>query len=144
MKWLSDVAAFLAQLSPDARAQAIAYVNDGPNSDALAQTLHLCDTYFGTTYDPEMSQRAQTLYEFARVRIETPYYETTRLKREFAVIRRYFATRHVYKNTWSALWALKYTLISKDDLLVLKLPFWLYPIYPLIRIPSLIIRRLRA
>lgn len=143
LKWLSDLAAFLNQLPEVERNQMIANVSNSSAGDALAQSLKLCDTLFGTQYDPKMSDKAQALYAYALPRLEAPYDGTRRYGLDIGIAKDEIATRHLYPTRWGAIAAFKRLLIRQDEVLDVPLPAALNGLYLVIRLPALLVRRLR-
>lgn len=144
LKWLADLAAFLEHLPCEERDEVIAQVSKGPTGVALAQALKLSDTLFGTHYNPKMPPGAQALYQHALMRIDQPYIAPRRFGGDLRFIKDVFVTRHLYDTPWMAIRALKSHLFCLDDTLAIPLPRHLNGIYPIIRLPSLVIRRLRG
>lgn len=144
LKWLADLAAFLEQLSEQERRQAIDAIRSGPARDVLDQTLKLCDRFLGTTYAPAMSRRSQALYEYARNRIDQPFIAPKQYLGDIGLLKDIYATRHIYSSKWKALRALRVFLVNKEDAMALPLPRYLNGLYPVVRLPSLLIRRLRG
>jgi hypothetical protein len=144
LKWLADLAAFLDQLPSDERDQVIWKVHQGPASNALAQALQLCDTLFDTAYSPMMSRRSDALYHYALNRIDRPHNSPGRLWGDIGFINDVLAKRHLHHSFWSTIWALKSHLICQGDVLAVPLPRYLNGIYPIIRLPSFLLRRLRG
>lgn len=143
LKWLADLAAFLSHLDPVERDQVLAEVANGPNKDALAQALALCDTFFGTQYAPELSRRAQALYDYALARIDASDDVPRTILGDMRLFRNLHATRHLYSSPLAALWAQRSYLVGLDDVLDWPMPAWLNWIYPLIRLPSFALRRVK-
>ena len=143
LKWLSDFAAFLSHLDPVERDRVLAEVANGPTKDALAQALALCDTFFGTAYSPDMSPRAQALYEFSLARIDDSDDVPRTLFGDLRLFKNLHATRHLYRSPLAALWAQRSYLVGVDDVLDWPLPATLNWIYPLIRLPSFVLRRVK-
>lgn len=144
LKWLADLSAFLQQLPAGERAQVIADVSNSPASDALAQALKLCDTLFGTRHAPVLSPRAQALYTYALARIDQPYISAKFFRGDVGFVHDVIAMRHLYRTPWAAIWALKCHFLCKEDALALPLPRALNGIYPIIRLPSLLLRRFQG
>lgn len=144
LKWLADLAAFLEQLPYDYRDAAIRKVASGSVKDALTQALKLCDTLFDTQYAPDMSSRAEALFLFALNRIDQPSAPPRSVREGLVFVRDMIATRHLYSSRWAVVSGLKMHLTSMADVLAFPLPRYLNGLYPIIRLPSLLIRRLRG
>lgn len=145
LKWLADLAAFLEQLPASERDQIIAKVHKSPAKDALAQALHLCDRLFETSYTPDMSLRARKLSEYSLTRIDEDETLAKRTLGNLGFFTEIIPTRHLYPSVWAAIWALKKPLlIYQDDVFALPLPRYLNGLYPIIRLPSFVIRRFRG
>lgn len=144
LKWLADLSAFLNQLPSQERTQVIALVSAGKESDACAQALKLCDTLFGTTYAPPMSRRAEALYQHALARIDQPYVPPKSLWGDVGFLRDCMARRHLFPTPLAAIGGLRGHSISQTDVLTLPLPTYLNGLYPILRLPSLLLRRLRS
>lgn len=143
LKWLADLAAFLMQLDPVERDRVLAEIAGGRNKDALAQALALCDTVFGTEYAPDMSPRARALYEYALERIDEPDDVPRTILGDLRLFKNLHATRHLYSSPLAALWAQRSYLVGQDDVLDWPMPAPLNGLYPLIRLPSFVLRRLK-
>lgn len=143
LKWLADLVAFLEQLPVEERDKIIAKVLHGPASDAFAQALSLSDTLFETRYSPPMTPRAKALYRYAMSRIDQPYIPPKRFWGDIGFLNDVLATRHLYPSIWATIWGMKSNLVCEDDVLAWPLPRHLNGIYPIIRLPSFLIRRLR-
>lgn len=143
LKWLADLAAFLNQLPVAERDQIIADTSKTSASVALAQSLKLCDTLFGTQYAPTMSDQAKAIYAYGLSCIEAPYDGTRRFGLDVGIIKDVIATRHLHPTRWGAIAAFKRLLIRQDDVLDLPLPAALNGLYLAIRLPALLLRRLR-
>lgn len=144
LKWLADVAAFLEQLPPVERDRIIAELSQGPERDAVAQALCLCDTLFGTQYAPPMSRRAKALYDHALICIDTPQIPPRSVRGDLSFLRDVLVMRHVYPTSWAALWSLNTYMFCLNDVLEWPLPRHLNGLYPAIRLPSLLLRRIRG
>ena len=144
LKWLADFAAILALLSPEERDDFLSKVQDGPSQVALTQALQLCDTLLGTSYVPSLSPRAITIYEFALKRIDGPYLQPKSVLGDIQFFSDLAARRSLFGTTWRALWSFKGHLYAQNDAMTLPLPPYLNAVYPIIRIPSFVMRRLRS
>lgn len=144
LKWLADLAAFLEHLPSIQREAVISEVSLGPTRDALVQALELCDTLFDTQYTPHMAPRAEALFRFALNRIDQPYAPPKSVVGDLGFVRDMIATRHLYSSRWAVVSGLKSHLTSMADVLAFPLPRYLNGLYPIIRLPSLLIRRLRG
>lgn len=144
LKWLADFAAFVAQLPDEVRDQVISDVSAGPDGDAVAQALQLCDTFFGSTYAPPMSSKAQALYDHAALRIDQPYVMAKNFWGDLRFADDLIATRHLYPNLWDCLMGLGAHMRGQEDVVALPMPAGLNFIYPIIRLPSLAWRRWRS
>ncbi|MBY4891631.1 nucleotidyltransferase family protein [Rhodobacteraceae bacterium N5(2021)] len=144
LKWLADLSAYLNALPALTRARVIAEVGTGPASDVLAQALALCDTLFGTEYAPRMSRRARILYRYALARIDQPRVAPTSARGVIRQIKDIIASRHLHATPWAGVWALRGHLIGQEDVMALPLPPSLDGVYIVIRLPSLIVRRLKG
>ncbi len=144
LKWLADISAFLEQIPANEREKIIAKVQEGPAADALAQALHLCDTLFETSYRPHLSRNAQKLSEYSLTRIDEDEIVAKRPLAKLGFFTEVIPRRHLYPSVWAAIWAFKSHLICQGDVLAVPLPRYLNGIYPIIRLPSFLLRRLRG
>ncbi|MCF2872369.1 nucleotidyltransferase family protein [Octadecabacter sp. G9-8] len=142
LKWLADLAAFLEHLPKGERDRVIETVRAGPARDILAQSLGLCDTFFGTNYQMQMSARARSLYDYALGRIDQPFIPPRRFWGDIDLIGDILAKRHLYPSAWAALRASRVHLIGMQDVLSVPLPRALNALYLIMRLPSLLVRRL--
>lgn len=144
LKWLAELSAFLNQLPPEERDQILADLSQSPQADATALTLALCDTYLGTDYTPSLSRRARKLYRYAVARIDRPIVPAKSILGDWRLTLDMLATRHLYTSPLVGIWAMRAHLIGQDDVMAWPLPRYLKGVYILIRLPSLLVRRLRT
>lgn len=144
LKWLAELAAFLNHLAPAERAHILETLAKAPEWTAVASALALCDRFLGTDYAPAMSGRAQALYGYALARIDRPLPPQKRFGGDWRLMLDLFEMRHLYATPWAGLWALRAHLIGQDDVAAWPLPAALSGLYVVIRLPSLLVRRLAA
>lgn len=142
LRWLADVAAFLnAQGSIRLEPLVDAARLRGAGL-AAEQSVLLCHLLFATPAPKRSSERAQALARHALRSIEAPFTRQSLLSNVAFNLRKWRMHRHFYDSNLAALGLLRVHRASLDDIVSLPLPAGMDFLYPLLRIPRWLARKI--
>lgn len=149
LKWLVDVIAYWQSFSPSEQVQRLAAADRLGARQVVAQALGLGQLLFGLR-PPEATQQASAIMEptapliqhaLAQMEQESILETANHLTLTQRRLKSQWLQRQFYEPRWRAVNLLFKQRLAQKDIITFPLPGYLNWVYPIIRVPSYIIRR---